>query len=119
MPSSRTVVVQLSRSRSAGRNRRIRYPVITRLGGYWRQVGRHGVERLLWSIRITSSLVYPNHRSRGRPAVTMGRPGSYIFLAFRLEWPRSQSAIVSRLSPPRATLVTNSTDSFAGVRLKR
>jgi len=44
----------------------MRYPVIPSLCGYWRQVGRYSLERLLWSIRITSFQNYPNHRSGDR-----------------------------------------------------
>ena len=47
LPSSRTVVIQLSRSVGDGRSAQERYPVITSLCGYWWQVVRYGVERLL------------------------------------------------------------------------
>jgi hypothetical protein len=103
------------------------YPAITSRG-YWRQVGRYGMEPgLLWAIRITSfSFTNPiiaragggvktaqRWAARPLPANSM-KERYFLPLLLRLEWPRSQTATASRVMPPFATPVMNSTVSAAG-----
>ncbi len=55
--------------------------------------------------------VLPTSSLRGAPSSRARRPRPYTFLAFFFERALSQTAMPSRFIPPRATVVTNSTDS--------
>ena len=76
------------------------------------------------AVRVQRNAARPLYTMREtmgeRDSEAMKKRRSYFFpLLLRLEWPRSQVAMASRVMPPFATPVTNSTLSDAGLSTSR